>query len=65
MEFYSHWKPKKIFLKDHLREVGESSKAIILEKKFEGLDGAIISDISYLIGISHDFGKYTTFSRRN
>jgi len=60
MEFYSHLEPE-IFLKDHLKFVGDKSKRIIESKKFDEIDKGIISDVSYLIGISHDFGKYTTF----
>jgi len=61
MEFYSHPKPNKIFLKDHLEKVAECSKEKILSKKLEELNVEILADISYLIGISHDFGKFTTF----
>ncbi|VVB53307.1 CRISPR-associated nuclease/helicase Cas3 [uncultured archaeon] len=60
MEFYSHLEPE-IILKDHLRIVGDKSKKIIESKKFDEIDKGIISDVSYLIGISHDFGKYTTY----
>jgi hypothetical protein len=28
---------------------------------YNDIDKFVISDISYLIGISHDFGKYATF----
>lgn len=61
MEFYSHLEPEKIRLKNHLQYVGNRSKEIINSKEFNGMDKDIISDISYLIGISHDFGKYTAF----
>lgn len=61
MEFYSHLEPDKILLKDHLQYVGDRSQRIINSKEFNGINKNIISDVSYLIGISHDFGKYTTF----
>ena len=61
MEFYSHLEPEKIILKDHLQYVGDRSEKIIKTKKFDGIKKDILSDVSYLIGISHDFGKYTTF----
>lgn len=60
MDFYSHLEPK-IFLKDHLQYVGDISKKIITSKKINGMDKAVLADVSYIIGISHDFGKYTTF----
>lgn len=64
MEFYSHWDPETsrgTKLVDHLRVVGESSKEIILSKNLNGLDKYILGDIAYLIGVSHDFGKYTIY----
>jgi CRISPR-associated endonuclease/helicase Cas3 len=61
MEFYSHLEPEKILLKKHLEYVGEKSKEIIESKEFNMVDKEVIADISYLIGIAHDFGKYTTF----
>jgi len=61
MEFYSHLKPEKILLKDHLHYVGNRSKEIVESKKFDKLDKNILGDVSYLIGVSHDFGKFTTF----
>ena len=57
MEFYSHLEPEKIILKDHLQYVGDRSEKIIQTKKFDGINKDILSDVSYLIGISHDFGK--------
>lgn len=61
MEFYSHWEPQKILLKDHLAEVGRKSYKIIESKEFNNLDKEILADVAYLIGISHDFGKFTSF----
>jgi len=64
IEFYSHLEPNKILLKDHLQYVGNRSKKIIQSKKIDKIDERILADISYLIGISHDFGKYTTFFQK-
>lgn len=61
MKFYSHLEPDKILLKDHLQYVGNRSQRIINSKEFNEINKIFISDVSYLIGISHDFGKYTTF----
>ncbi len=64
MEFYSHWDiepDRRIKLEHHLKRIGENSKEIILSKQLNNLDRGVIADSSYLIGISHDFGKYTTF----
>lgn len=51
MEFYSHIKPDKKLI-DHLVEVAELS---------EKYGGSRFAEIHYILGISHDFGKYTTF----
>ncbi|HOV21334.1 MAG TPA: CRISPR-associated helicase Cas3' [bacterium] len=61
MKFYSHIGEKggKKELKHHLKGVGEESRHIICELPIK--DKCFFSDISYLIGISHDFGKYTSF----
>ena len=59
MDFYSHKGPE-IFLKQHLQDVGDRSREIIYSKKINGIDENILSDVAYLIGILHDFGKYTT-----
>ncbi|MDD4896846.1 MAG: CRISPR-associated helicase Cas3', partial [Atribacterota bacterium] len=64
IEFYSHLEPNKILLKDHLKDVGSRSKRIIQAKRLDEIDELILADISYLIGISHDFGKYTTFFQK-
>lgn len=44
-------------LKDHLENVGKLSKEIITAKRIENKE--IYSEITYLIGIAHDFGKAT------
>ncbi len=61
MEFYSHLEPERILLREHLQHVGNRSRGIIDSKEFSNIDKDVISDVSYLIGISHDFGKYATF----
>lgn len=64
MEFYSHWdlEPEKcIKLEYHLQKIGDKGKEIILSKKLNNLDRDTLADTAYFIGISHDFGKYTTF----
>lgn len=64
LEFYSHWDiepDKRVKLEHHLEVIGESSKKIILSNQLNNLDKGVLADSSYLIGISHDFGKYTTF----
>jgi CRISPR-associated endonuclease/helicase Cas3 len=48
--------PDKL-LKDHLENVGKLSKAIITAKHVENKE--FYSEIAYLIGIAHDFGKAT------
>jgi CRISPR-associated endonuclease/helicase Cas3 len=67
MEFYSHWNlktSKGTKLRDHLKMVGELSKEIILSKNINNLDKLTLGDIAYLIGVSHDFGKYTIYFQR-
>ncbi|MCZ7360746.1 MAG: CRISPR-associated helicase Cas3' [Candidatus Methanoperedens sp.] len=59
-EFFSHLNPD-IRLKDHLQIVGENGKKILLEKQLNNLDKNLLSDIAYLVGISHDFGKFTQY----
>lgn len=61
MEFCSHLKPRKILLRDHLEQVGNRGAKILDSKSINNLDKQILSEVSYLIGICHDFGKYTTF----
>lgn len=50
--------PGKLLI-DHLRNVGRLSKDIVSSKHIEHKN--VLSDLAYLIGISHDFGKATTF----
>jgi len=58
--FFSHRQPD-IFLNDHLKSVGETGRNILLEKRINNLDKKFLSDAAYLIGISHDFGKFTHY----
>ena len=55
-KLYSH---KNKLLKDHLKNVGELSKRFIENLPIENKN--LLSNIAYLIGISHDFAKATTF----
>src|SRR3972149_10361335 len=58
-EFFSHLNPD-IRLKDHLQIVGENGKKILLDKQLN-LDKNLLSEVAYLVGISHDFGKFTQY----
>jgi len=58
MKFLSHAQPDR-FLKDHLKEVGDTSYRYIMELPIS--DRALLAKAARLIGISHDFGKYTSF----
>jgi len=63
-QIYSHKNPD-ILLKDHLGYVGNRSRKIIKSKEFNSeINKNILSDTSYLIGISHDFGKSTTYFQK-
>jgi len=48
-------------LKDHLENVGELSKKFIETLNLEIEHKELLCNVAYLIGISHDFGKATTF----
>ncbi len=50
--------PDKL-LKDHLANVGNLSKEIVESKSIQNKD--IYTNVAYLIGITHDFGKSTTY----
>lgn len=54
--FYSH--PNKL-LKEHLKEVSERSKDYF---KFNFEDD--FTDVSKIIGLTHDFGKYSTYFQK-
>ena len=58
--------PDKSLL-DHLKNVGEKSKESLGSKKLnldEFIDFETLRDISYLIGVTHDFGKATDFFQK-
>jgi len=63
-KMFSH--PGKL-LKEHLQEVGDLCVQNLSLKKIN-LDGCIdlniLKDISYLIGVSHDFGKATNYFQK-
>jgi len=50
--------PDKL-LYEHLKNVGELSREIVLGKEIKNKDA--YSEIAYLIGIAHDFAKATTY----
>ncbi|MHA1439586.1 MAG: CRISPR-associated helicase Cas3' [Promethearchaeota archaeon] len=61
MYFYSH---KGILLKDHLRDVGINIKKCIIQTFITEdflLDKNYLGDIGFILGIFHDFGKFTSF----
>ncbi len=58
-EIYSH---ENKLLKDHLKNVGELSKRFIENLPIE--DKNLLSNIAYLMGISHDFAKATTYFQK-
>jgi len=62
MIFYSHadegGNPQKE-LKEHLKGVAKDAKSSIEQIPIE--ERYYLAEIAYLIGISHDFGKYTSF----
>lgn len=64
MEFHSHKGKKDVLLKDHLELVGKRSKQILKSKFLNDIDKNILADVSYLIGVSHDFGKYTFYFQK-
>jgi len=62
MLFYSHADENGTSKKElwkHLKGVGEDAKDSIEQIPIE--DHYYLAEIAYLIGISHDFGKYTSF----
>lgn len=62
MNYESH---PGVLLKEHLVEVARKCRNTILLKNIEHLDKNILADSSYLIGISHDFGKYTEYFQKS
>jgi CRISPR-associated endonuclease/helicase Cas3 len=66
LKFYSHAiekndgsKEGSKFLKDHLHEVGIAIEKLTNQAQVDNLK--LIPPIGYLLGVAHDFGKYTTF----
>lgn len=64
--FYSHaierddgTKEGSKILKNHLSEVGGVLRELIAKKQYNNLN--LSPEIGYLIGITHDFGKYTSY----
>ena len=51
-------------LENHLLSVGNMCEEIISSKKLnldEYIDSKVLQDISYLVGVTHDCGKVTTY----
>ncbi|MFW6015813.1 MAG: CRISPR-associated helicase Cas3' [bacterium] len=64
MILYSHFSnTQKKDLKVHLKSVATNSRNVLLNKdlSLSYISKQVLADISYLIGIAHDFGKTTTF----
>lgn len=66
IKFYSHAIEKdngsregSKFLKDHLNEVGIAIEKLTTQTQVTNL--RLSPKIGYLLGVAHDFGKYTTF----
>jgi len=49
-------------LYNHLKSVGETSREIILTKEIKNKD--LYANLSYLVGISHDFAKATSYFQK-
>ncbi|AEE97375.1 CRISPR-associated helicase/endonuclease Cas3 [Mahella australiensis] len=69
MEFYSHITKdeqgnitRKKLLENHLREVAAQMERSIVGMPIDG--AADVAKAAYLMGISHDFGKFTTYFQR-
>ena len=61
LSHYSNGYKKR--LEDHLKEVSEKSKKIVLSKSLSlsFITQKELAEISYIIGFLHDFGKATTY----
>ncbi len=61
-KLFSHRNPDKLLF-EHLKNTAEFSKKIINEKtlNLENIKKEILSNISYIIGLSHDIGKATKY----
>jgi len=66
-DFHLHSHPEKILF-EHLSNVGNKSISTSESKKLSldkfGIDDNIFSNISFLIGVCHDFGKGTKYFQR-
>jgi len=66
-DFHLHSHPDKLLF-THLSNVGRKSISTSSEKSLSlekfGIDGNTFSNISFLIGICHDFGKGTSYFQR-
>ncbi len=60
-QFFSH---PDVPLQDHLKEVAQRSEKIIHSLPLSN-EKTLIAKASYIIGLSHDFGKYTSFFQRH
>ena len=61
MEFLSHIDNGiKTYLKEHLKRVAERSRRYFYFSQME----KDLKKVSYIIGLTHDFGKYTTYFQR-
>lgn len=58
----SHKNPDKLLF-EHLKNTADISKKIVDEKvlNLDNIEKKILSDIAYIIGVSHDIGKATNF----
>jgi len=67
-QFYSHAiddngkKKGSKLLHEHLYEVGNNVEALIRNSPVDNLK--LMPGLSYLLGVAHDFGKYTTYFQR-
>lgn len=60
MDFFSHTDPY-VKLRDHLYQVAVHSQEVIDKSPVANCDRGFLSSISALIGIGHDYGKYTSY----
>jgi CRISPR-associated endonuclease/helicase Cas3 len=52
--------PEKLLV-DHLRRVGQLSRKTVTDKSLNKDDKDLLTDVAYLIGVTHDLGKATKF----
>ncbi|NSL53034.1 CRISPR-associated helicase Cas3' [Calidifontibacillus erzurumensis] len=60
MEFLSHKNPNK-YLPDHLNEVANFIKKMIMDAPILEKDRCILIKLATIIGLTHDYGKFTLF----